>query len=179
MYICQLQNTKCGLPPWLSRLRVAISRRKCATIQQKNEWTQKWPYEKDALARESTLCRPSTHWMTLADQKFISLTTIQVGKRIKDKTESFWIRELQTLQDKDREQFCFGGLQDKTVLCPYPTSKTQLFSVLILSPRQNCYLPLSYLQDTTVLCPYPISKTQLFFVLILIRTENSCVLDVG
>ena len=97
MYICQLQNTKCGLPPWLSRLRVAISRRKCATIQQKNEWTQKWPYEKDALARESTLCRPSTHWMTLADQKFISLTTIQVEKRIKDKTESFWIRELQTL----------------------------------------------------------------------------------
>jgi hypothetical protein len=44
------------LPPWLSRLRVAIRRRKCPTIQQKNEWTQKWPYEKDALARESTLC---------------------------------------------------------------------------------------------------------------------------
>jgi hypothetical protein len=35
--------------------------------------------------------------MTLADQKFISLTTIQVGKKIKDKKESFWIRELQTL----------------------------------------------------------------------------------
>jgi hypothetical protein len=34
----------------------AIRRRKCPTIQQKNEWTQKWPYEKDALARESTLC---------------------------------------------------------------------------------------------------------------------------
>ena len=44
------------LPPWLSRLRVAIRTRKCPTIQQKNEWTQKWPYEKDALARESTLC---------------------------------------------------------------------------------------------------------------------------
>ena len=40
----------CGLPPWLSRLRVAIRRRKCPTIQQKNEWTQKWPYEKDTLA---------------------------------------------------------------------------------------------------------------------------------
>jgi hypothetical protein len=32
--------------------RVAIRRRKCPTIQQKNEWTQKWPYKKDALARE-------------------------------------------------------------------------------------------------------------------------------
>jgi hypothetical protein len=31
--------------------------------------------------------------MTLADP----LTTIQVGKKIKDKEESFWIRELQTL----------------------------------------------------------------------------------
>ena len=29
------------------------------------------------------LCRRSTHLMTLADPKFISLTTIQVGKRIK------------------------------------------------------------------------------------------------
>jgi hypothetical protein len=38
-----------------------------------------------------------THWMTLSDPKFISLTTIQVGKRIKDIKESFWIRELQTL----------------------------------------------------------------------------------
>jgi hypothetical protein len=36
--------------------RVAIRRRKCPTIQQKNEWTQKWPYEKDALVCESTLC---------------------------------------------------------------------------------------------------------------------------
>ena len=36
--------------------QVAIRRRKCPTIQQKNEWTQKWPYEKDALPRESTLC---------------------------------------------------------------------------------------------------------------------------
>jgi hypothetical protein len=35
--------------------------------------------------------------MTLSDPKFISLTTIQVGKRIKDIKESFWIRELQTL----------------------------------------------------------------------------------
>jgi hypothetical protein len=35
--------------------------------------------------------------MTLADPKFISLTTIQVGKKIKDRKESFWIRELQTL----------------------------------------------------------------------------------
>jgi len=45
-----------SLPPWLSRLRVAIRRRKYPTIQQKNEWTQKWLYEKDALTRESTLC---------------------------------------------------------------------------------------------------------------------------
>jgi hypothetical protein len=35
--------------------------------------------------------------MTLADQKFISLTTVQVGKKIKDKKESFRFRELQTL----------------------------------------------------------------------------------
>ena len=38
-------------------------------------------YEKDALACESTLCvAGGTHWMTLVDPKFISLTTIQVGK---------------------------------------------------------------------------------------------------
>ena len=30
-----------------------------------------------------------THWMTLADPKFILLTTIQVGKKIKDKKERF------------------------------------------------------------------------------------------
>ena len=30
---------------------------------------------------------PGTHWMTLADPKFISLTTIQVGKKIKGKKE--------------------------------------------------------------------------------------------
>jgi hypothetical protein len=35
----------------------------------------------------NTLCRRGTHWMTLVDPKFISLTTIQVGKRIKDKKE--------------------------------------------------------------------------------------------
>jgi hypothetical protein len=34
-----------------SRLRVAMRRRKWPAIQQKNEWTQKWPYEKDALAK--------------------------------------------------------------------------------------------------------------------------------
>ena len=28
---------------------------------------------------------PDTHWKTLADPKFISLTTIQVGKKIKDR----------------------------------------------------------------------------------------------
>jgi acetylglutamate synthase len=32
-----------------------------------------------------TLCRRGTHWKTLADPKFISLTTIQVGKKIKDR----------------------------------------------------------------------------------------------
>jgi hypothetical protein len=37
-------------------LGVAMRRRKCQTIQQKKEWTQKWPYEKDTLARQSTLC---------------------------------------------------------------------------------------------------------------------------
>jgi hypothetical protein len=35
--------------------------------------------------------------MTLADPKFISLTTIEVGKKIKDKKKSYWIRQLQTL----------------------------------------------------------------------------------
>ena len=44
----------------MSRLRIAIRRRKSPIIQQKNEWTQKWPYEKDALARESTLCVAGT-----------------------------------------------------------------------------------------------------------------------
>ena len=45
----------------------------------------------------NTLCRRVTHWMTLSDPKFILLTTIQVGKRIKDIKERFWIHELQTL----------------------------------------------------------------------------------
>ena len=45
----------------------------------------------------NTLCRRGTHWMTLAVQKCISLTTIQIGKKIKDKKESLKIRELQTL----------------------------------------------------------------------------------
>jgi hypothetical protein len=35
----------------------------------------------------NTLCRRGTYWMTLADPKFISLTTIQVGKNIKEKKE--------------------------------------------------------------------------------------------
>jgi hypothetical protein len=35
----------------------------------------------------NTLCRRDTHWMTLVDPKFISLTTIQVGKRIKENKE--------------------------------------------------------------------------------------------
>ena len=35
----------------------------------------------------NTLCRQGTLWMTLVDSKFILLTTIQVGKRIKDKKE--------------------------------------------------------------------------------------------
>ena len=35
----------------------------------------------------NTLCRRGTHWKTLADPKFISLTTIQFGKKIKDKKE--------------------------------------------------------------------------------------------
>jgi hypothetical protein len=53
-------NVNCKTPNMIyllsSRLRVAMRRRKCPVIQQKNEWTQKWPYEKDALARELTLC---------------------------------------------------------------------------------------------------------------------------
>ena len=35
----------------------------------------------------NTLFRRGTHWMTLVDPKLTSLTTIQVGKRIKDKKE--------------------------------------------------------------------------------------------
>jgi type IV secretory pathway VirB3-like protein len=31
------------------------------------------------------LAKGGTHWKTLADPKFISLTTIQVGKKIKDR----------------------------------------------------------------------------------------------
>jgi hypothetical protein len=33
----------------------------------------------------NTLCRRGTHWKTLADPKLISLTTVQVGKKIKDR----------------------------------------------------------------------------------------------
>jgi hypothetical protein len=159
-----LWNT-CACCNWRHR------RRKCPTIQQKNEWKQKWPYKKNALARGSTLCvagaligwlcqiqnlyhwpqskhlqrlsphglhwptvdegldtaaltsvslmllgrrnattggsgnnlasvslfsrrscpwvktlcRRGTHWKTLADPKFILLTAIQVGKKIKDR----------------------------------------------------------------------------------------------
>jgi hypothetical protein len=40
--------------------------------------------KKMLLPVSQTLCRRDTHWMTLSDPKFISLTTIQVGKRIKD-----------------------------------------------------------------------------------------------
>jgi hypothetical protein len=43
---------KCNDAHWLSRLPFAIRRRKCPTIQQNNKWTQKWPCEKDALARD-------------------------------------------------------------------------------------------------------------------------------
>jgi hypothetical protein len=42
------------------------------------------------LRKRRTLCRPGTHWITLVDPKFILLTTIQVGKRIKDKKREFW-----------------------------------------------------------------------------------------
>jgi hypothetical protein len=37
--------------------------------------------------RQNATTRRGTHWMTLADQKFISLTTIQVGKKMKDNKE--------------------------------------------------------------------------------------------
>jgi hypothetical protein len=59
LFVCTVSLTLVSDPTsrrWLSCLGVAIRRRKCPTIQQKNEWTQKWPYKKDALARESTLC---------------------------------------------------------------------------------------------------------------------------
>ena len=46
-------NVNCKTPNVVYLL--AICRRKCPTIQQKNKWIQKWPYEKDALARVSTL----------------------------------------------------------------------------------------------------------------------------
>jgi hypothetical protein len=40
--------------------------------------------KKTLLPMNHTLCRRGTNWMTLSDPKCISLTTIQVGKRIKD-----------------------------------------------------------------------------------------------
>ena len=40
--------------------------------------------KKTLLPVSQTLCRRDTHWMTMSDPKFISLTTIKVGKRIKD-----------------------------------------------------------------------------------------------
>jgi hypothetical protein len=40
---------------------------------------------KKTLLPVNTLYRRGTHWKTLADPKFISLTTIQVGKKIKDR----------------------------------------------------------------------------------------------
>jgi hypothetical protein len=80
-----LSNLDCG--QWYKFwIWVAICRRKWPTIQQKNEWTQKWLYEKDALARESTLCVAGALIGRLWQiQKIISLTTIQVGKIIKDR----------------------------------------------------------------------------------------------
>jgi hypothetical protein len=39
------------------------------------------------LRKRRTMCSQDTHWMTLLDSKLISLTTIPVGKRIKDKKE--------------------------------------------------------------------------------------------
>ena len=67
-------TTRCSVPATKSikdtLVRAAVSRPsstvsqckpcgdKCCKccLQLKNEWTQKWPYEKDSLARESTLC---------------------------------------------------------------------------------------------------------------------------
>ena len=60
-----------------------------------------------SFPRVNTLCRRGTHWMTLSDPKFISLITIQVGKRIKDIKERAWIRELQTLHPKRPKYFVF------------------------------------------------------------------------
>jgi hypothetical protein len=49
----------------------ALRRGKCPTIQQKNEWTQKWPYEKDTLACESTLC---VAWGLIRELLLISIS---------------------------------------------------------------------------------------------------------
>jgi hypothetical protein len=46
-------------------------------------------YDKDALARESTLCVAGALIGRLADPTFISLTTIEVGKKIKDRKREF------------------------------------------------------------------------------------------
>jgi hypothetical protein len=67
----------------------------------------------------------------------------------------------------------------KTVFCPHPTFKTQLFSVLILPPRHNCSLSLSYLQDKTALCRLGGRIRTEQFCLGGRMTENSCILEVG
>jgi hypothetical protein len=56
------------------------------------EWLDTFSYvlrPADVTVKEVNYYRSGkgTHWMTLVDPKFISLTTIQVGKRIKDKKE--------------------------------------------------------------------------------------------
>jgi hypothetical protein len=43
---------------------------------------------------------PGTHWMTLADPKFISLTTIQVEKKIKDKKVRVFMRAMRKCNDE-------------------------------------------------------------------------------
>ena len=58
-----------------------------------NHSTEEWMDTEVILRKKrscpwvNTLCPRDTHWMTLVDPKFISLTTIQVGKRINDKKE--------------------------------------------------------------------------------------------
>ena len=47
----------------------------------------------------NTLCRRGTHWMTLADPKFISLSidhNPSWEENQRQNRESFWIREIQT-----------------------------------------------------------------------------------
>jgi hypothetical protein len=93
-------NVNCKTPNVVnlldSRLRIAIRRRKCPTIQQKNEWTQKWPYVSQHFVSPGHSLDDFGRSILFIIDHNLSWKENQRQKR-----ESFWIRELQTLHPED------------------------------------------------------------------------------